>query len=278
LSARLAPAGLLLAVGLCMSQRAWADDRWVDDQQVVGAARARISVGYALGLLVYGTSGLSRVRDGDGLNVEQSVGLGHDLALGTRFGFRFRDTGRGLRADEAARGYETPTYGAGSGWISDPELTWRWRALHRRWIELSLSNRVGFPVSPENGLTEIVGASLSLHLERLARLDVGFDGVFGAQSQAGGAVSRIGFGAPTALWFNVTRGFFAGLVATPQVFAGTALTSGYLRFDSGVVAGYRMGPCDVMGTASLMDVTDETGTRIGLGVRVSCLFDARTKS
>ena len=248
-----------------------AQDRWVDDEAVQPLLRVRAAAGVGVGVLAYRDTGDTSVAlYGTGLNLEAAVGLGHGFEVGARVGLRTNEAGRGLRADEVARGFDTATFGTGLSTLANPELQVRWRAVRWRWLEAGVEDRFVAPTGPDPIVTEIVGAWMSAHVAHLARADVGFDGVLSWQKFAAGYVLLPAFSIPFRLSFNVSRGLFAGAVVTTRAFAATRYTTSAVQITTGLIAGYRFGPCDATVGGYLIDVVNDGRDRSGVGLGVSC--------
>ncbi|MES1206129.1 MAG: hypothetical protein ABUS79_09355 [Pseudomonadota bacterium] len=264
--AALVGGGVLLVAPAVHAQR-----RWVDDDAVEPKLGVRAGAGFGVGVLTYsGAADKTLARAGTGLNVEGRVGLGHGLELGARVGFRFDDAGRGLRADELARGFETPTFGTGLSTVANPELRLRWRVRRWRWLELGAEDRLVIPVPSDRDFTEVLGIWASAHLAGVARADVGLEGVASWQSFAVGYVTVLALGAPIRLWVSPTQRSFAGLVVAPRYYGATPYTTGTAEVATGLVLGYRVRACDTDVGLYLVDVVDSGIDRSGAGLRVSC--------
>jgi hypothetical protein len=259
-------------IGTAASARAArAQDRFVDDEAVEPRLRVRAGAGLGVGVLTYPGAGNSTLAIvGKGVNAEVALGLGRGFELGARVGVRLDEAGRGLRADEIARGFEQPTFGTGLSTLANPELGVRWRAGRWRWLEAGAEDRVVVPTPADPNVTNVVGAWASAHAPRIARLDIDVEAALSWQSFATGYVLSPAFGAPVRLWLNVTSGWFGGLIATPRYDVATAYTSSTLEMTTGFVAGYRVRACDASVGAYLLDVVNSGTDRTGAGLRVSC--------
>jgi hypothetical protein len=207
---------------------------------------------------------------GTGLNADGALGIGRGFEVGARVGLRLDDAGRGLRADEVARGLETPTFGTGLSTLANPELGLRWRARRWRWLELGAEDRFVFPTPSDPDVTEIIGVWASAHVARVARADLGLEGVLSWQSFSTGYVLLPAFAAPIRLWLNLTRGLFAGVVLAPRYYGATQYTSSTLEMPLGIVGGYRFRACDTILGLYLIDVVNDGTARTGAGLRISC--------
>jgi hypothetical protein len=277
----MAAAALIAAIGLraagARGQDARADNRWVDDEAVLASLRARVGAGFgAAGLIRPGPGGVTLFNVGTGIDAEAALGLGRGFEVGARLGTRLDDYGRGLRADEVARGFETVTFGTGVSRFANPELRLRWRAVRWQWLEAGLDERVVLPTGPDPNVTEVFGVWIATHAPGVARADVGFDGAFTWQSFDTGTLVIPALGVPIRLWFNVTRGLFVGGVATSRYDAATRYTSSNLRTTVGAVGGYRFGRCDLMLGAYLIDVVNDGADRNGAGLSLACRAGRRS--
>lgn len=278
MTSRLVPAAALFCGALLSARATHAQERWVDDEAVQPRMRGRVGAGIGGAVLTYaGPSDSTLGLFGTGLNAEGAVGLGRGFEIGVRFGLRTDDPGRGLRADEVARGFETATFGTGLSTLANPELRLRWRAVRWRWGEAGIDERVVVPTGSDPNVTEILGVWASSHAPRFARADVGLDGVLSWQSLNTGYVLMPAFGLPIRLWVNVTSGLFLGLVTTTRYYAATRYTTSYLQVTTGLVGGYRIRSCDAMVGTYLIDIVNSGTERSGLGLGLSCRFGKRDK-
>ena len=266
-------AAVVIAASMLAAGTARGQGRLVDDEAVLAPLRARVAAGYGVAWLTFPGPGQSAYAiGGTGVNAEGAIGLSRGLEVGVRFGLRLDDAGRGLRADEVARGFETATYGTGLSTIANPELRLRWRVVQWRWLEAGLDERFVFPTSSAPDVTQILGAWLSTHAPGVARADVGIDGVLSWQKFATGYQLLPAFGMPVRIWVNPTRGLFAGAIVTSRYYASTPYTTDYVQVTTGVVVGYRVGPCDASLGAYLLDVVNSGSDRRGIGVDLACRF------
>jgi hypothetical protein len=271
-------AGALLGVATLSAHVTHAQERWVDDEAVQPALGVKATGGFGVASLTYpGAAGMTRALVGTGSNLEAVLGLGRGFEVGIRVGLRIDDNGRGLRADEVARGLYPPTFGTGLSTVPNPELQLRWRAVQVRWLEAGIVDRVVLPTGSDPNVTEVIGMWLAAHGPGATRADVGLDGAFSWQSFQTGYVLQLAFALPIRLWINVTPGLFAGFVSTPVYYASTSYTTSYLNASASLVAGYRFGRCDLTAGAHLVDIVNSGTDRAGLGVGLSCRFGARRK-
>jgi hypothetical protein len=206
---------------------------------------------------------------GRGTNLEEAVGLGHNLEFGARFGLRSDRDGQALRADEVARGFDTETFGTGLSPVANPELRLRWRALRARWCEAGVEDRLVLPIKPDPSVTDVLGWWLSVHFGHVGRVDVALNGVAGWDSFAAGGTGQAALGLPIHGWINVTRGLFAGLFVATHYFAGTKYMASYVRLLGGAGAGYRLGAWDLMAVAESLDMVNGPKSRMGIGLGLS---------
>jgi hypothetical protein len=262
--------GALVAIGVLSARAGSAQERWVDDQRVLAAGHVRFTAGAGLVRLAnISRTGRERVLVGTGLDLAEAVGLGQGLEAGVRFGVRLDDVGRGTRADEAARGLDTETFGTGLSVAANPEIRLRWRAFRWATAEAGIEDRITLPIAPDPTVTELAGAWVSLHLGSVGRLDAGLEGVFGWQSFAREHVLEVGAGVPVTLSANLTPALFAALVSTTHYEAATPYTAAYARLTAGLGAGYRLGAYDIVGTTLLVDAMRDFTRRLGFGISVS---------
>lgn len=265
-------ARVVLLVGvMCVATAVGAQERRVDDEAVEPKLGIRAGAGFGVGVLTYsGGADSTRAVTGTGLSLEGSLGVGSGLEMGARAGLRLDDGGRGLRADEIGRGFETPTFGTGLSTVANPELRLRWRAVHRRWLEVGADEQVVLPTPSDRDVTEILGVWASAHWPGIARADIDVDGVLSWQSLAAGFVVVPALAAPVRLWWSPTRALFAGVVATPRFYGASHYTSSTSEMTVGLIAGYRFHACDADLGIYLLDVVNGGTDRTGAGVRVSC--------
>ena len=250
---------------------AMAEGRWVDDEQVLEAKRLRLSAGF--GLVRFESSSTAHEAPpfvGSGLSLEEAVGLGMGLEAGVRFGLRFDENGRGLRADEVARGFDTETFGTGLSITANPELRLRWRALKWKNGEAGLENRLVLPSVPAPNVTDVLGAWTSVRIAEFARADIGLHGVLASQSFAEERAFMGGFGMPIDVWANLTRAVFVGLVSTSHFVAATRYSASSARWTLGLGTGARVLGCDVTGAGLLPDALGDFTNRLGLHLGLSC--------
>lgn len=212
----------------------------------------------------------TRTLLGSGLNLEEAVGLGRDLELGVRFGFRFEDTGRGLRADEVARGFDTETFGTGLANAANPELRLRWRSAQWVWGEVGLETRAVLPIEPDNNTTGVIGAWMSVHVKHLGRVDAGLNGVTSWQSFAAERLLMPAVGLPIRLWGNLTNELFVGIITTVHYYAATPYTTSDVQWTAGLGVGYRVRACDITEVTYLPDTLGDFTRRLGIGLGLSC--------
>jgi hypothetical protein len=207
---------------------------------------------------------------GSGVSFAEALGIGHGLELGVRFGLRLDEGGRSLRADEVARIVDFETFGTGLSVAPNPEAQVRWSVV--RWArgEVGLKERLVFPIKLDPNVTELLGVWTSTRFGQQLRLDVGADGVLGLQTFAAKRIVVPGLGIPVALWDNITRALFAGVLTTTRYVGGTAYGESYTQFTAGVGVGYRLGSCDLSQVTYLIDVFRDFARLIGVGAGLSC--------
>jgi hypothetical protein len=270
LTARRASAAALAVVVLCAGRRAAAEGAWSDDEAVLAARRVRINAGYAFAGVRYAkTSDQTVYSSGEGLDLEEAIGIGHGLEVGARFGAR-PDPGRGTRADEVARGPDTETFGTGIDTWANPELRLRWRAIRWTWGEAGVEDRVVLPIRPSPDVTEVLGVWARLHLAHRLRVEAALNAAYEVQWLAGGRVLAPALGAPVQLWANVTRRLFVGLLGTVHHAARTPYTDSTTRVELGAGAGHRFPVCDLLLTLATLDVTAGFIQRLGAGLGAAC--------
>ena len=262
------PVALFAIAAGCSSGAAGAQTRWIDDQHVLPATRVRLSAGVGFSQFQY--SGIQTY--GTGLSLEEALGIGQGLELGARFGLRPDHDGRGLRADELARGADTETFGTGLSITANPELRLRWRFGRWNWGEASAENRLVLPIKPDPDVTEVLGARVSARFAGLGRVDVGLNGILTWRSVETGHVLEGGLSVPVQVWFNLTRGLFVGALSSTRTFAATSVTSGATRVLMGLGAGYRLGACDLLLSGYLLDLVNDATDRRGVGLTFACMM------
>jgi hypothetical protein len=254
-----------------MSHAAQAQVRWVDDEQVLAPSKLRLSLGYGHAWVQTPMKGAARMLyvEGDGASFEEALGMGRSLEVGARFGFRPARHGRALRADEVARGFETETFGTGISIVANPELRVRGRVFDVRWVEMGWENRSVLPIEPDPNLTEVLGGWASFHWQRIARLDIGINGVLGFNSYAHGAALQPALGVPVRAWFAAGQYLFAGAFFSLQDWAKTEYTAAHSRVLAGAVAGLRLGDCDLLAAVESRDVEQSLVHRMGYGLTLA---------
>jgi hypothetical protein len=267
------PAPALIGIALLWTRAAHGQDRFVDDQAVQPRWGTRVAAGLGGAVQTFaGPANGTLALFGTGINAEADVGLGGGFEVGLRVGVRTDDAGRGLRADEVARAYDTVTFGTGLSTLANPELRLRWRPLRWRWGEAGVDERVVLPTGADPNVTEVLGGWVSFHAPAVARADIGLDGALSWQSFDTGYLLMPAFALPIRLWVNPTRGLFSGLVATTSYYAPTRYTTSNLLITVGLVGGYRFGRCDAILGTYLLDVVNSGLDRSGLGLGLSCRF------
>jgi hypothetical protein len=255
-------------VVFAVSTSARAQERFVDDAQVLAAKRVWLSAG--VGVARFTHESLDVVA-GTGLDIEEALGLGYNLEFGARFGARLDDGGRGLRADDSARNLYGETLGTGQSIVANPDFRLRWQLVRCNWLQASLEERLVVPIKPDPYTTEILAALLSVHLAHTLRVDVRFEGATIVRSLQGGYVAESALGIPIWAWVNATSQLYFGASATLQRFGGTRYTQPYSKDSLGLALGYRMASCDIINGIFLLDVTNnDWGARIGNGLSFSC--------
>lgn len=86
------------------------------------------------------------VGTGFGMNLALSFGLGHDVELGLRTGFRLDNPGQYTRADSYGRTFDTETYGVENDRIANPEIHVRWGLARGPSAELGFDLRAMLPI------------------------------------------------------------------------------------------------------------------------------------
>jgi hypothetical protein len=271
---RTIPASALIGIALLWCRGARGQDRFVDDESVQLRGHVRVAAGLGGALQTYaGPANGTLAIFGTGVNAEAAVGLGRSFEIGVRVGVRTDDAGRGLRADEVARAYGTVTFGTGVNTLANPELRLRWRAVRWGRAEVGLENRVVVPTGADPNVTEVLAGWVSIHVPRVARADLGLEGAFSWQSFETGYLLMPALAVPIRLWVNPTRGLFSGLVATTSYYAPTRYTTSDVLITTGLVGGYRIGRCDAILGAYLLDVVNDGIDRTGIGLGLACRFD-----
>ena len=264
-------AAVALAVGVSFARVAAAQSRWVDDDAVLAARRIRIDAGFGAALFLHQTfTDHTYAVAGTGLNLEEAAGIGHGLEIGVRFGLRLDDGGRGLRADEVARGFDTETFGTGLATVPNPELRIRWRGARVGLWEIGLEDRVVLPLETEPEASDVLGLWASLHLGHIARVDGAFQVIVTVQKFAIGRVAQPGLAAPLRLWINATRSLYFGVLGAAHSTFATSVTSGNTVWEAGIGAGYRLGLCDLQETTLSLDASQGLLSRTGVALGLSC--------
>jgi hypothetical protein len=142
--------------------------------------------------------------NGFGLNLELTFGLGRDVQLGLRTGFRLDVEGRNTQADNYGRLFETETYGTGIDRTANPEISALWAIARGAHAELGLKLAVYLPMESGTRFGMMVALPVALHGSSL-RLDTGvyvpvlfYD------------PSRTTISVPAHLWIQLTPRFWMG--------------------------------------------------------------------
>lgn len=250
-----------------------AQRRLVDDEAILAPSQVRVSTGFGLVESKLSSSISLHPILGTGLDLAESVGLGHGLELGVRFGARLDAGGRALRADEVARAFDTETFGTGLSTVANPELRLRWQVIRWAWGAVGVDERVVLPIRVDPDVTDVFGPWLVARLGHVARVDAAVNVVFARDAFAGADAFAVAVGLPIRIWVNVLRPLSLGLVTALHEFGPTPYTHAYSVLMAGVGADYRARSCDFVGGAYLPDAASESATRLGFGINIACTLD-----
>ena len=247
-----------------------ARDPPLDESEVLPPRRVRITVGTGVvwALAPLSPSNAKFYSAGAGSEIEESVGLGHGLEVGARFGARSDDLGRSLRADSVGRSTDTETFGTGVAAIANPELRVRYRALAWNWGEGGLEDRVVLPVREAPDFTNVVGPWAAFRLGRRAQADVGVEAIVSRQSIAAGSVVQPALGLPIRLSGRVVGPLSVGVFASLHAFGSTSVAPAASTWIVGAGSGCRIGPFDITLTVQSLDAGTDLTREPALGLSV----------
>ncbi|HEX3698984.1 MAG TPA: hypothetical protein VH374_26680 [Polyangia bacterium] len=198
---------------------------------------------------------------GMGLNLALAGGLVPSLELGVRTGIRFDGEGRGMRADQFGRTWDTETYGTGTSSVANPEVHLRWLVARGEGAQLGLEFRAYFPIESGTRLGFLFGVPLMFRIGQV-RVDTGVyvPVLFDPQRSA--------ISIPVDVWIQAGRVWFG-----PQLGVRTAQSGGsFNQYPLGFGLGYAASPVVDLRTWLLFpDIGDDAGARtwgVGLAVHV----------
>ena len=106
------------------------------------------------------------------MNLELSAGVGRDVEIGVRTGFRLNYAGQYTQADGYGRTFDTETYGTGGDRVANPEIHVRWGLAHGPSAELGFELRAIIPIESGTRFGMVLALPVALHTGIL-RLDTG---------------------------------------------------------------------------------------------------------
>lgn len=260
--------GLVLAPSLSRSEGVR-----VDDEQVLPVGQIRAGIGFGAAHMAAARAvGQQYSTVGTGLNLEGALGCGYRLETGLRVGLRLDEPGRGVRADEMARGFERETLGTGLSSVANPEGRLRWGAMQDGRWEMGLEYRLVIPIASDTDVTNVLSPWLTIHGQHVWRIDLALDGAVAARRFAAGWVPQTAIGGSARIWINIAQSIFTGLFGAVHAFASTPYTAGYETGVVGIGIGGRWGPCDSLLLIRSDDPTRGGTSRVGAGIMFECRF------
>ena len=167
--ARVTGAALVVAGLLAASRPARAARPFVSRDLVLSRSDVAFDIG--LGIGHYPTPpGITGT--GFGLNLALSFGLGGDVEIGARTGFRLDNAGQATRADSYGRTFDTETFGVGGDRVANPEIHVRWGLARGPSAELGFELRAILPIEDGTRFGMVLGLPIALRTGVL-RLDTG---------------------------------------------------------------------------------------------------------
>ena len=167
--ARGAGAALLVAGLLLAARPARAARPFVSRDLVLSRSEVAFDIG--LGIGHYPTPpGVTGT--GFGMNLALSFGLGRDVEIGARTGFRLDNAGQATQADSYGRPFDTETFGVGHDRVANPEIHVRWGLARGPSAELGFELRAILPIEDGTRFGMVLGLPVALRTGVL-RLDTG---------------------------------------------------------------------------------------------------------
>jgi hypothetical protein len=142
---------------------------WVYRDLVLPRGDISLDLGFGLG---HAPIPPDRSVSGFGLNLEIAGGIGNDVELGVRAGFRLDDGGQSTQADSYGRPFQTETYGTRDDRVANPEVHVRWAVSRGSAFELGTELRAYLPTEAGSRFGFMLGVPFSLRGGAL-RIDTG---------------------------------------------------------------------------------------------------------
>jgi hypothetical protein len=254
-------AGVILTVAASAGTKAQATP-FIYRSIVLPYGDAAVDMGLGIGRAPI-SPGSDRSVTGLGLNLALAGGLTSSLELGVRTGIRFETEGRGMRADQYGRTWDTETYGTGTESLANPELHLRWLAARGAGAQLGLEFRVYLPIERNTRLGFLFGVPLMFRFG-VIRVDTGIyiPVLFDPQ--------RTAISIPVDIWIQADRVWFG-----PQLGVRTAQSGGpFDQYPLGFALGYSATSAVDLRTWLLFpDIGADAGARtFGVGLAVQVRF------
>jgi hypothetical protein len=141
---------------------------------------------------------------GFGMNLALSFGLGGNVEIGARTGFRLDTPGQITQADSYGRTYDTETFGVGHDRVANPEIHIRWGLARGPSAELGFELRAIMPIEDGTRFGMVLGLPVALRTGVL-RLDTGIHLPIIFYGQILSAIS-----VPAHLWIQASPTFWLG--------------------------------------------------------------------
>jgi hypothetical protein len=150
-------------------------------------------------------------QTGLGLNLEIAAGIGSELELGLRTGFRLDEGGRATQADRYGRPFDTETYGTNFDSVANPEFHLRWTVARGSAAQLGLEFRAYLPIEEGSRFGMMFGLPIALRAGSI-RIDTGLYVPIIFTNPTTTIVS-----VPLHLWIQATRTLWVGPMAGLRV-------------------------------------------------------------
>jgi hypothetical protein len=224
-----------------------------------------VALDLGLGMAHVPATATTPSTNGFGLNLELAFGLGRDVELGLRTGFRLDSVGQRTQADNYGRLFETETYEPGGARTANPEIYALWAIARGGHAELGLKLAAYLPFDGAP-FGMMVALPVALHGSSL-RLDTG---VYVPVIFYHPSVTTISV--PAHLWVQLTPRFWMGpLFGMRVVTAGGGSSVSYpLGFGLGSMLNSDV---DLRGWLLFPDINQTPASRtFGVGVSLQFRF------
>jgi len=259
--ARLAGAALVVAGVLAGPRPARAARQFVARDLVLSRSDVAFDIG--LGIGHYPTPpGITGT--GFGMNLALSFGLGRDVEIGARTGFRLDNPGQATQADSYGRTFDTETFDVGHDRVANPEIHVRWGLARGPSAELGFELRAMLPIEEHTRFGMLLGLPIALRTGVL-RLDTGiyFPIIFYGTIQT--AISI-----PAHLWIQASPTLWLGPLFEIRVYHQNGAT--WNQYPMGFGIGSALAPnLDLRAWFLFPDVNDNGN--YGGGIALQIRFD-----